>query len=53
MVEEGRLRRHYHLHGDYQDGVVLGILADEFATRARPRMDALIAAGRRRHEEAR
>src|SRR3954471_1784218 len=53
MVEEGRLRRHYHLHGDFQDGVVLGILADEFATTARPRMEALIAAGRRHHEAGR
>jgi hypothetical protein len=31
---------------------VLGILAGEFAAKARPRMEALIAAGRR-HEAAR
>ncbi len=46
MTEEGRLRRHYYLNGEFQDAVCLGILADEYRTRARPRMDALIAAGR-------
>ena len=53
MVEEGRLRRHYHFHGEFQDAIVLGILADEFAAKARPRMEALIAAGRRHHEAGR
>lgn len=47
MKEEGRLRRHYFIDGRVQDAVCLGILAEEYRNLARPRMDALIAAGRR------
>jgi RimJ/RimL family protein N-acetyltransferase len=50
MKEEGRLRRHLLLDGEYQDAVCLGILADEYRAMARPRMEALIAAGRRQEE---
>jgi RimJ/RimL family protein N-acetyltransferase len=51
MTEEGRLRRHYHLNEQYQDAVCLGILADEYRQLARPRMEALIDAGRKREQE--
>lgn len=47
MKEEGRLRRHYFLNGAFQDAVCLGLLADEYRGHALPRMEALIAAGRR------
>jgi diamine N-acetyltransferase len=50
MKEEGRLRHHYRLNGAYQDAVCLGILVDEYRALARPRMEALIAAGRRRDQ---
>lgn len=50
MKEEGRLRRHYHLNGAFQDAVCLGLLADEYREMARPRMEALIAAARRQEE---
>jgi diamine N-acetyltransferase len=52
MKEEGRLRRHYFLNGGFQDAICLGILAEEYRSVARPRMDALIAAGHRHREEA-
>lgn len=52
MKEEGRLRRHYYLNGGFQDAICLGILAEEYRTVARPRLDALIAAGHRHQEEA-
>jgi len=47
MKEEGRLRRHYFIQGHHQDAVCLGMLADEYRTQALPRMNALIAAGRK------
>jgi diamine N-acetyltransferase len=47
MREEGRLRNHYRIAGRFQDAVCLGILAEEYRGQARPRMEALIAAGRK------
>jgi RimJ/RimL family protein N-acetyltransferase len=47
MREEGRLRNHYRIDGRFQDAVCLGILAEEYRGQARPRMEALIAAGRK------
>jgi diamine N-acetyltransferase len=47
MREEGRLRNHYFIGGRFQDAICFGILADEYHAFARPRLDALIAAGRR------
>jgi diamine N-acetyltransferase len=47
MREEGRLRNHYRIDDRFQDAVCLGILAEEYRGQARPRMEALIAAGRR------
>jgi diamine N-acetyltransferase len=44
MREEGRLRRHYFLDGNFRDAIVLGMLADEYRTVALPRMRALVAA---------
>jgi RimJ/RimL family protein N-acetyltransferase len=49
MREEGRLRNHYRIGGRFQDAVCLGILAEEYHGQARPRMEALIAAGRKEH----
>jgi diamine N-acetyltransferase len=43
MREEGRLRRHFHFDGRYQDAVCLGMLEEEYRTIALPRMNALIA----------
>lgn len=50
MKEEGRLRRHYFLQDTWQDAVCMGLLADEYRSVALPRMNALIAAGRRAQE---
>jgi RimJ/RimL family protein N-acetyltransferase len=47
MREEGRLRNHYRLGDHFQDAVCMGILAEEYRGQARPRMEALIAAGRK------
>jgi diamine N-acetyltransferase len=47
MREEGRLRNHYRIGEDFQDAVCMGILAEEYRGQGRPRMDALIAAGRK------
>ena len=47
MREEGRLRNHYRIDGRFQDAVCLGILAEEYRGQALPRMEALIAAGRK------
>lgn len=47
MKEEGRMRRHYFLNGHYQDGICMGMLQDEYRTQALPRMNSLIAAGRK------
>lgn len=46
MREEGRLRRHYYLDGEFHDAVVLGLLAEEYRAVTLPRMDLLIAAAR-------
>ena len=48
MKEEGRLRRHYFINGHFQDAVVFGMLAEEYQQLALPRMNSLIAAGRRK-----
>lgn len=47
MKEEGRLRQHYLIHGAYQDAVLFGLLADEYRQQALPKMNLLIAAGRK------
>ena len=47
MREEGRLRNHYRFGDDFHDALCMGILADEYRGQARPRMEALIAAGRK------
>lgn len=47
MKEEGRLRKHYFINGHFQDAVWMGMLVDEYRTQALPRMNALIAAGRK------
>jgi RimJ/RimL family protein N-acetyltransferase len=47
MKEEGRLRRHYFIDGHFQDAVCIGLLEEEYRGVALPRMQALLAAGRR------
>jgi RimJ/RimL family protein N-acetyltransferase len=47
MKEEGRLRKHYFINGQFQDAVILGMLVEEYRTVALPRMNALIAIGHR------
>jgi RimJ/RimL family protein N-acetyltransferase len=47
MREEGRLRNHYFIGDRFQDAVCLGILAEEYRGQALPRMQSLIAAGRK------
>jgi len=47
MREEGRLRRHYFINGHFQDAVLLGMLEEEYRHHALPRMNSLIAAGRK------
>lgn len=46
MVEEGRLRRHNLINGRFQDIVLVGLMADEYETVAKPRMAAFIASAR-------
>lgn len=46
MREEGRMRSHYFINGQFQDAVWFGILEDEYRHVALPRMNSLIAAGR-------
>jgi RimJ/RimL family protein N-acetyltransferase len=46
MKEEGRLRNHLFLAGKFQDGIFVGLLAEEYRTITVPRMKVLIAAAR-------
>ena len=46
MKEEGRLRNHLYLGGQFQDAIVLGLLIDEYRKITLPRMNFLIATGR-------
>ena len=42
MREEGILRQHYFIGGEYRDAICLALLEDEYRTVALPRMNALI-----------
>lgn len=42
MKEEGRMRSHYFIDGQFQDAIVLGLLEDEYRQHALPRMTALM-----------
>jgi RimJ/RimL family protein N-acetyltransferase len=42
MREEGILRQHYFIGGQFRDAICLAMLEDEYRTVARPRMNALI-----------
>jgi RimJ/RimL family protein N-acetyltransferase len=46
MKEEGRLRNHLCLNGQLQDGILLGLLVDEYRSTTLPRMIGLIAFAR-------
>jgi diamine N-acetyltransferase len=48
MTQEGRLRDHYFINGHFQDAVCFGLLASEFQRVAKPRLKAMVAAGRQR-----
>jgi RimJ/RimL family protein N-acetyltransferase len=42
MKEEGRMRSHYFIDGQFQDAIVLGLLEEEYRQHALPRMTALM-----------
>lgn len=46
MAEEGRQRNHLFIDGKFQDAVLFGMLADEYRTKARQKMESLIRAAR-------
>ncbi|HEY8004361.1 MAG TPA: GNAT family protein [Phenylobacterium sp.] len=48
MVEEGRLRQHMRMDGEFVDVVALSLLADEYRAVTLPRMAGLMAMGRPR-----
>jgi RimJ/RimL family protein N-acetyltransferase len=48
MKEEGRLRNHLWQSGQFQDGIFIGLLVEEYKRITLPRMNALIAAARQR-----
>jgi len=48
MKEEGRMRRHYFIDGMWQDAVIMGLLVDEAHAHSIPRMNALIAAAKKK-----
>lgn len=48
MSQEGRLRDHYFINGHFQDAVCFGLLAADYQRLARPRLKAMVAAGRQR-----
>ena len=48
MKEEGRLRNHLCLDGQFQDGIFLGLLVEDYRKITLPRMKGLIAAARPR-----
>ena len=48
MKEEGRLRNHLCLAGQFIDGIFVGLLLDEYRQITLPRMNGLLAAARQR-----
>ena len=48
MVEEGRLREHMRMDGEFVDVVSLSLLADEYRATTLPRMRGLMSLGRPR-----
>ena len=47
MKEEGRLRNHLYQDGKFHDAIFLGLLVEEYRKTTLPRMNVLIAVGRR------
>jgi RimJ/RimL family protein N-acetyltransferase len=47
MTEEGRLRDHYFINGKFQDAVLFGMLAEEYWTKALPKMTLFIEAAKK------
>jgi RimJ/RimL family protein N-acetyltransferase len=48
MTQEGRLREHNFINGRFQDAVFFGLVEPDYRAKARPRLRAMIAAGRQR-----
>jgi hypothetical protein len=48
MTREGLLRDHYFINGHFQDAVHFGLVEPDYRAKARPRLQAMIAAGRQR-----
>lgn len=42
MIEEGRMRRHHHINGTFQDAIILGLLVEEYREVSLPKMNQLI-----------
>lgn len=42
MKEEGRLRQHYFIGGQFRDAICMGMLEDEYRSVALPKMNALM-----------
>lgn len=45
MQQEGALRNHYFMNGEFQDAICLGILVEEFEENALPKMKVLMKMG--------
>ena len=50
MKEEGRLRSHLCLAGQFQDAIIIGLLVDEYRKITLPRMEVLICAANPRSD---
>jgi RimJ/RimL family protein N-acetyltransferase len=42
MSEEGVMRKHYYINGKYQDAIMVGILKNEYLSKALPKMRLLV-----------
>lgn len=46
MKEEGRVRQHFFLDGQWRDGIMIGLLEEEYRSVTIPKMNMLIAMGK-------
>jgi diamine N-acetyltransferase len=46
LTEEGRLKRHYFMDQQFQDGICVALLVEEYRKKTLPRMQALLASMR-------
>lgn len=42
MSQEGIMRRHYYINGKFQDAIIVGILKEEYLSKALPRMRLML-----------